>query len=90
MLHPSAASRCNFKYSKAAQGPTTLVIVSALVPATAPHCRQDVLSLQVLFLVLKPTSFFDFFLILPQLDVRLAKIHKEGRWRLKKFYEVHQ
>jgi hypothetical protein len=29
-------------------------------------------------------------LILPQLDVRLAKIHKEGRWRLKKFYEVHQ
>ncbi|KAJ7888385.1 hypothetical protein B0H14DRAFT_2693805 [Mycena olivaceomarginata] len=33
-------------------------------------------------------SFFVFFSILPQLDVRLAKIHKEGRRRPKKFYEA--
>ncbi|KAJ7806697.1 hypothetical protein B0H14DRAFT_3882278 [Mycena olivaceomarginata] len=33
-------------------------------------------------------SFFVFFSILPQLDVRLAKTHKEGRRRPKKFTNV--
>ncbi|KAJ7696884.1 hypothetical protein B0H14DRAFT_3905116, partial [Mycena olivaceomarginata] len=76
MIQPSAASCCNFKYSKAAQGPTTLVVVSALVPATAPHCSQNIRLFKFGFSS-SIQHFFVFFRF-PQLDVRLAKIRTEG------------